>query len=140
MNYKNDWKLKMLVECTITKYGSEEKYIEIALIKTWDVSEESILYRYEPIFNHFLGWMVENNDDDFIKFIHFTKKHNDDLKLQKTFFTCNQKDGMLVDNTIKIIAGIDVILSFNNVYFFAKGNQFWISNKENQDEQYYYEM
>jgi len=35
-NYKNDWKLKMLVECTITKYGSEEKYIEIALIKTWD--------------------------------------------------------------------------------------------------------
>jgi len=47
------------------------------------------------------------------------------------------KHGMLVDNTVKIIAGIDAILSFNNVYFFAKGNQFWISNKENQDEQYY---
>jgi hypothetical protein len=130
----------MLVNCTIVKYGTEEKFIEISIIKTWDVSEEEILNRYEPLFDHYLRWIIRNNEDSFIKFVHFTKEHNDTIKLHPTSFTVEHKNGTLGDATIKMIAGIDAILSFNDVELFAKGNQLWISKKYETNEKYYYEI
>lgn len=83
---------------------------------------------------------IKKSDDSFIDFLHYTKKHNDSIVFKKTEFKIDFESGALVDYEIKLMAEIDAVLFVDNLILYAKGIQFWITYKDKQNLQYYYDM
>jgi len=128
-------------DINIYEYGDDKNNIKISVVKVWDTNEQKLLHTYEPIFSHYLKWMERHHSDEsFINFLHYTKKYDDSIILNKTEFKIEIANGTIVDFGNKIVAEIDGMLAFKNMVLYLKGMQLWISDRDDPKLQYYYEM
>ena len=129
------------IDYNIYEFGDNKINIKISILKVWHMSEQSLLYRYEPFFNHFLKWIAENNEnEDFIKFLKYTKSHDDSIVFKQDEFKIDFDSGTIVNFNTKQVLEVDAILEFCGVVLYLKGMQFWICDRKNPKLQYYYEM
>jgi hypothetical protein len=48
-------------DINIYKFGNEHNFISINILETWRISEQSLLLRYEPIFEYYLRWVIDES-------------------------------------------------------------------------------
>lgn len=126
-------------EITIYKFGDENIFIDINVLETWKISEQSLLLRYEPIFEYYLRWCIEESPEDrnFIEFLKFCKSNNSKVIFQPSEFSLYPEEGLIVETPTNKKIELDCMIMFERTVVLIKSSQLWVFEEESPESQYY---
>lgn len=126
-------------EINIYKFGDENNYVDINVLETWKISEQQLLLRYEPIFEYYLIWKIEERPENanFIEFVKFCKSTNSEIMLEPIEFSVYPQKGLIVETYTNKKIELDCMILFQKTIILINKNQLWFYDEENPKKQYY---
>jgi hypothetical protein len=129
-------------DINIYKFGNEHNFISINILETWRISEQSLLLRYEPIFEYYLRWVIDEspNERNFIEYIKFCKFNNSEVLLQSPKFSVYPEKGLIIEKHTNKEIELDCMIMLEKAVILIKGSQLWLFEETNPENQYYFEI
>ena len=129
-------------EINIYKFGDENIFIDINVLETWKISEQQLLLRYEPLFEYYLRWRIEEKPENanFIEFLTFCKFNNSEVIFQPSEFSLYPEKGLIVEIFSNKEIALDCMIMLEKTIVLIKSSQLWVFEKKNPENQYYFEI
>lgn len=129
-------------EINIYKFGDENIFIDINVLETWKISEQQLLLRYEPLFEYYLRWRIEEKPENanFIEFLKFCKFNNSEVIFQPSEFSLYPEKGLMVEILSNKEIALDCMIMLEKTIVLIKSSQLWVFEEVNPRNQYYSEI
>ena len=129
-------------EINIYKFGDENIFIDINVLETWKISEQQLLLRYEPLFEYYLRWRIEEKPENanFIEFLTFCKFNNSEVIFQPSEFSLYPEKGLIVEIFSNKERALDCMIMLEKTIVLIKSSQLWVFEEKNPENQYYFEI
>ena len=129
-------------EINIYKFGDENNYVDINVLETWKISEQQLLSRYEPIFEHYLIWKIEKKPENvnFIEFLKFCKSNNSEVIFQATEFSLYPQKGLIIETPTNKEIELDCMIMLEKTVVLIKSSKLWVYEEANPKNQYYFKI
>mgnify|MGYP001154390116 FL=1 len=129
-------------EINIYKFGDENIFIDINVLETWKISEQQLLLRYEPLFEYYLRWRIEEKPENanFIEFLTFCKFNNSEVIFQPSEFSLYPEKGLIVEIFSNKEIALDCMIMLEKTIVLIKSSQLWVFEEKNPENQYYFEI
>ena len=129
-------------EISIYKFGDENIFIDINVLETWKISEQQLLLRYEPLFEYYLRWRIEEKPENanFIEFLTFCKFNNSEVIFQPSEFSLYPEKGLIVEIFSNKEIALDCMIMLEKTIVLIKSSQLWVFEEKNPENQYYFEI
>ena len=129
-------------EINIYKFGDENIFIDINVLETWKISEQQLLLRYEPLFEYYLRWRIEEKPENanFIEFLTFCKFNNSEVIFQPSEFSLYPEKGLIVEIFSNKEIALDCMIMLEKTIVLIKSSQLWVFFFFFPENQYYFEI
>mgnify|MGYP003553934021 FL=1 len=129
-------------EINIYKFGDENIFIDINVLETWKISEQQLLLRYEPLFEYYLRWRIEEKPENanFIEFLTFCKFNNSEVIFQPSEFSLYPEKGLIVEIFSNKEIALDCMIMLEKTIVLIKSSQLGVFEEKNPENQYYFEI
>ena len=129
-------------EISIDKFRDENIFIDINVLETRKISEQQLLLRYEPLFEYYLRWRIEEKPENanFIEFLTFCKFNNSEVIFQPSEFSLYPEKGLIVEIFSNKEIALDCMIMLEKTIVLIKSSQLWVFEEKNPENQYYFEI